>query len=271
MITEFLRAGKRISRKLRGTIVPNGRQKLRPDALGSPFLELRQDLVDFTGLPVDIVDSLLTRPHGLAYMDEWAATPALLRFDHWFYLTSRFYLFGNAVHAHKPGSGFLTADELERIVPPAGCVLDYAGGTGNSALATAKLGYHAHYRELSSIQADFVRFRSWKHNIPLTIHSWWEPLEKDHFDLVCFDSIGHVVDQRGVLLELIEATKHGGALFLNLDDFSMPTSYDVTHAARWKAREGEQSMHITNQVGNVSSVLEERGLRWVGPHWVKPE
>jgi SAM-dependent methyltransferase len=268
MTTNLMNIAGQIRQKL------NNLQQNPPNVIGNTLSdvdpELKQDLADFTGLPKDAVDALLARrPRGLAFTDEWVDTPAMLRHDHWFYLTSRLYLFANAIHPHAPGSGFLTEDCMREIVRAGGCVLDYAGGTGNSALTTGRLGYCSHYRELSSIQTEFVRFRAWKHKVNLTVHGWWEPLEEDRYDLVCFDSIGHVVDQRRTLADLVRAVKSGGALYLNLEDLNMPALYEVAEETRWTTRQGEQSMHIANQVGNVPSFLEEQRLRWVGPHWVK--
>ena len=231
--------------------------------------DVRGDLIDFTRLPGNVVDTLLRRRNNLTFCDEWADTPTVLRHDHWFYLTSRFYLFANAVHRDASGCGLLDDSVIQSIVPPQGAILDYAGGTGNSALITAKLGYRSYYRELSAVQADFLRFRAWKYHLDVQVVSWWLPLPTEFFDLVCFDSIGHVVDQRATLLELVAGVKPGGSLFLSLDDFAvagLPSS-DQTRWSRFGR--SEQRMHIANQVGDLSAFLETQGLSWVGPHWRK--
>jgi SAM-dependent methyltransferase len=234
-----------------------------------PIFDVRRDLIEFTGLPPKVVDILLERREGLSFTQEWANTPELLRYDHWFYLTSRFYLFANAIHPHAPGCGFLDLPMIQQIAPPGSTVLDYAGGTGNSALTMAYHGYNSHYRELSAIQSDFVRFRAWKHKLKVTVHNWWEPLEPGCYDLACFDSIGHIVQQRQVLMELISTVKPGGSLYLSLEDFKVPSSYKLNDKGRWKKGEREQAMHIANQIGDIHSFLAGQGFKWIGPHWVK--
>lgn len=237
----------------------------KPDSI----FDVRRDLIEFTGLPERVVDILLERREGLTFTREWTNTPELLRHDHWFYLTSRFYLFANAVHPHAPGCGFLDLPSIRQIVPLGSTVLDYAGGTGNSALVMAYYGYDSHYRELSAIQADFIRFRAWKYKLNVIVHGWWEPLEQEHFDLVCFDSIGHVVEQGRVLTEIISAIKPKGALYLSLEDFKVPASYQPGDKRRWNKGGDEQAMHIANQIGDIQTLLAGKGLRWIGPHWVK--
>lgn len=230
---------------------------------------IKQDLVEFTGLAGDTVEDLLGRPAGMCFMDEWSATPLPLRHDHWYYLSSSFYLFANAVHKHAPGCGLLKPQDFQGMVPRGAHVLDYAGGTGNCALSMASLGYVVHYRDLSALQAAFVRYRAGKYNLPIVVHEWWEPLPDDFFAFICFDSIGHVVDQKKELTTMTRALKKGGKLFLSLEDFTVPCAYDPSDPRRWSSRGNEQLMHQPNQIGDVSAFLLSEGLEWNPPCWVK--
>jgi SAM-dependent methyltransferase len=230
---------------------------------------IQQDLQDFTGLPEATVVELLQRPKTMSFTDEWLSTPDPLRHDQWFYLSSKFYLFANSIHRHAPGCGILDPDTFRSLVPTHSHVLDYAGGTGNCALSMASLGYVAHYRELSALQASFVRFRTFKHKLPVVVHDWWAPLPDDFFAFICFDSIGHVVDQKRELLRMIRALQSGGRLFLSLEDFTVPNAFEASDPRRWSMGEKEQFMHMPNQIGDISRFLASQGMEWNDPCWIK--
>ena len=232
------------------------------------MFDTRQDLIEFTGLHSDIIDALLERRLGMFLpAEEWRNLAIWERFDHWFYLSGKQYLFTNAIHGYAPGCGFLDVETMRRFIPDNAIVLDYAGGTGNAALATADRGYVSHYRELSALQAEFVRFRAWKYGLDVTVLGWWKPLAPI-YDLVCFDSIGHVVDQKKTLEEIIAAIKPGGALYLKLDDF-LYGGFPVGDERRWQPGAGEQTMHVGNQIGEIDVFLALKGLHKVEPFWVK--
>jgi SAM-dependent methyltransferase len=240
-----------------------------PKYVKDPKFNIQEDLKEYTGLPETTITEMLRRPKDMCFTDEWQSTPEQLRHDQWFYLSSKFYLFANAIHKHAPGCGILDPITFQSLAPSQSHVLDYAGGTGNCALSMASLGYVAHYRELSALQANFVRFRASKYKLPVVVHDWWAPLPDNFFAFVCFDSIGHVVDQKKELLRMIQALKQGGQLFLSLEDFTVPNAFDASDPRRWVMGEKEQFMHLPNQIGDVSNFLVSQGMQWKDPCWVK--
>lgn len=231
--------------------------------------DVLEDLKEFTGLQEEALLELLYRRENLSFMDEWSSTPEILREDHWFYLSSKFYLFANSIHRHAPGCGVLEPSIFRSIVPAGGRVLDYAGGTGNSALSMASMGYITHYRELSALQSAFVRFRRDKYGIGLIVHDWWEELPENYFDFVSFDSIGHVREQDKELRRITRTLKKGGALFLELIDFAVPALFPADDPRRWEYAGNEQNMHIPNQLGDIGKYMSRSGFEWNGIVWIK--
>lgn len=234
-------------------------------------LNIEEDLMEFTDLSHAAVRGLLFRWYeGMRFTDEFQALPELLRknakeqtSDQWYYISSRYYLFANAMHRYVPFCGLLEPERFGLLVPSGGKVLDYAGGTGNAAFATQVMGYVTHYREISALQIAFTRFRAFKYKIPMVFHDWWEPLPPAFFDAVCFDSIGHVEDQRAELVRMTETLAPGGLLFLDVEDFDSAVYADAD-PRRYTPPVPEpskcQSMHRKAQ-GNVQWLLGELGLR----------
>lgn len=189
-------------------------------------LKVEEDLMEFCNLSEGAVRHLVMRwTQGARFTDEFHDTPEILRksaqgqSDHWFYLSSKYYMFGNAMHRYLPACGLMEPEVFQELVPAGAKVLDYAGGTGNALFATQALGYEVYFRELSALQIEFVRFRAHKYKIPMTFFDWWEELPKEYFDAVCFDSIGHVEDQKADLTRMVGTLKKGGLLFLDVEDF----------------------------------------------------
>src|SRR5947207_8486585 len=125
-------------------------------------VEIVADLAEYTQLPEDQVRAALGRRSGLSFRNEWWSTPARLRRDHWFYLSSKSYLFGNAVHFPDP-----TFPELVVLpfVPTDATVLDFGGGAGGLTLMLAAHGLETWYSDVNVLQRDFVRFRIRKHRL----------------------------------------------------------------------------------------------------------
>ena len=98
----------------------------------------------------------LTTRSGTSFRAEWHATPDDLRRDHWYYLSSKGYLFANAVHF--PDMAF-PSEYVRPHVTDGGRVLDFGAGTGNLALLLAASGVDVWVSELNALQRDFVRFR----------------------------------------------------------------------------------------------------------------
>lgn len=242
--------------------------------------EVQEDLKEFTGLPEDMVHRMLMRwDEGMRFTDEYHGTPEGLRYDQWYYLTSRFYVFANALHRYLPVCGLVEPEVFSKLMGSRSRVLDYAGGTGNASFATEALGYRTTFRELSSVQTEFVRFRAHKYGVKMDFHGWWERLPPASFDCVCFDSIGHVVNQKAELDHMSSALGPWGLLFLTLD-FS-EVYYKEKDVRRWQPDLPEslwarsQTMHVGPQL-KVPDYLEHslgfKKLEQLSDHievWVK--
>jgi 2-polyprenyl-3-methyl-5-hydroxy-6-metoxy-1,4-benzoquinol methylase len=172
-------------------------------------VDIVEDLVEYTGLERRQVQSLIQRQHE-SFRAEWHAFPMPLRNEAWFYLSSRTYLFANAVHEAEG-----IADALTDLTPDSSDVLDFGGGTGNLALALAARGHHVDFVERSALQKDFVRFRVDKHRLKgnVRILDQWTPLKVAAYDLVCaFDVLEHVAELTETLRILVTAIRPGGRL-----------------------------------------------------------
>jgi SAM-dependent methyltransferase len=184
-----------------------------PPALvvGDHRFDVVDDLVKFTSLPPESVHALITR-RVENFRTEWLQLPAALRDDRWFYLSSRMYLFGNAVHFHEAPE---VIDEIAALVPAGGRVLDFGGGTGNLALALAAHGFQVDYHELSALQKEFARFRVHRHGLQerVEILDSWTGLTPGRYDLVCaFDVFEHLPDLAKVVEALAPSIAEGGVL-----------------------------------------------------------
>jgi 2-polyprenyl-3-methyl-5-hydroxy-6-metoxy-1,4-benzoquinol methylase len=175
-------------------------------------LDVVDDLAAYTGLePVD-VRSALERRDALSFRSEWWATPAALREDHWFYLSSKTYLFGNAVHF--PDAAFVDRFVTSHV-PAGGRVLDFGGGAGGLTLALAARGFVPAYSDLNALQRDFLRFRVHRHGLAdrVEVLDWWADLPADGFDtVVAVDVLEHLPNARPTVARLLDAVRPGGSL-----------------------------------------------------------
>lgn len=177
-----------------------------------------EDLIEYTRLPPSTVAALVRR--GLDdFRREWHLTPEPLRGDNWYYLSSRMYLFANAVHVHETPE---LLDRLGAFVHPGARVLDFGGGTGNLALGLAVLGFQVDYIELSALQTDFTRFRVQKHGLTerLAVLDWWNLLPRGEYDLICaFDVLEHVSDLRTTITDVLLPALRPGAVLAEQSPF----------------------------------------------------
>ena len=171
-------------------------------------VDVVEDLVEYTGLDRDQVVALIRRRHE-SFRGEWHALPPALRNEAWFYLSSRTYLFANAIHDAED-----LADALTGIMPDSREVLDFGGGTGNLAIALATRGHRVDFVDRSALQTDFVRFRVQKHGLDtIRILDHWVPLARRAYDLVCaFDVLEHLEALAETLSNLLPAIRTGGML-----------------------------------------------------------
>ena len=96
--------------------------------IGSLTIETPEDLVAFTGLPRATVLSELQHRRPLSFRSEWLATPKALRYDDWFYLSSKGPMSSpNASHAFHD-----VLDLVATHVPSGGKILEFGGGTGRA-------------------------------------------------------------------------------------------------------------------------------------------
>ncbi len=185
-----------------------------PLSAGGSTFDIVADLVEYTGLDRPSVEALLLRrPEN--FRTEWHAFPRHLRRDRWFYLSSRMYLFGNAVHVHDRPK---LLDFLEQHAAPGLPVLDFGGGTGNVALALAARNRDVDYLELSALQKDFTRFRVAKHGMEAQVRilDEWQPLPPSRYGLICaIDVLEHVPEPGRTAGRLVDALATGGVLVEN--------------------------------------------------------
>ncbi len=189
---------------------------------GKVTIDIIADLSHFTGLSTSDVERLVRRK-GYTARDEFREVTDREKNDYWFYIASRYFIFENAVHpAH--------IDEfVKKHIPEGGSVWEFGGGTGNISLSLAAQGYDVTYTELSSLQKDFVAFRSHKYGLPVTILHSWQPKPVERFDLVlALDVLEHIEQYDKVLDELCRAVKPGGLIWETsafLKDASNPTHH----------------------------------------------
>jgi len=184
----------------------------RTEEMARPEGDLIDDLAAYTALPVAVVEDLVCRRRPVDFRAEWHATPPALRGDHWFYLSSKTYLFGNAIH-------FVTdaeVDAVAELLPPGAAVLEFGAGSGNLSVGLARRGHQVVCDELSALQRDFIRFRVARHGLGdrVRVLDPWQPPDVGSVDAItAFDVLEHVPDGRALLEErLLPALRAGGVL-----------------------------------------------------------
>jgi SAM-dependent methyltransferase len=200
-----------------------------PLRTGDRVFDVVDDLVAYTSLDRDAVEALVQRATD-DFRREWHLTPDPLRTDGWYYLSSRMYLFGNAVHLHETPR---LVRKIAELAEGRSLALDFGGGTGNLALVLASLGLHVDYMEISALQKDFVRFRSARYGLAdrLTVLDSWMPLQPDRYDLICaIDVVEHLPDPVAVLEESLLPSLATGGLLVEQSPFGVSRWNPMHHA-----------------------------------------
>jgi hypothetical protein len=178
----------------------------RPDLASGDLTGVLDDLVAYTQLPREAVEQLVMRREPQSFRSEWHSTPPQLRHDHWFYLSSKAYLFGNAIHFADP----TLVDLVDRLLPREARVLEFGGGVGSLAFALAQRGHRVWVDELSALQRDFVRFRVHRHGLAdrVSVLEPWTVPATDAFDAVtAFDVFEHLPEGRSVVARRLSALR----------------------------------------------------------------
>lgn len=191
----------------------NERSDLPPAIdVGGRTVDVVEDLVAFTGLDRADVETELRTRRRLNFRGEWHATPPGLRNDDWFYLSSKTYLFANAVH-------FADATVPDRVcahVDEGGLVLDFGGGAGQLTLALTARGRRVAFVDINALQRDFLRFRVARHGLGdlIEVRDPWDALPPGAFaGIVAIDVLEHLPDvRRTVRDELVPSLAPGGVL-----------------------------------------------------------
>jgi 2-polyprenyl-3-methyl-5-hydroxy-6-metoxy-1,4-benzoquinol methylase len=187
-----------------------------PLELNGHRIDVIADLADYTALPRELVVKEVSSRTSASFRAEWHATPEPLRHDHWYYLSSKGYLFANAVHF--PDTSFAD-DYVVPHTPAGGRVLDFGAGTGNLALALAALGLDVWAAELNALQREFIRFRVARYGLDdrVTVAEPWAPLPASSFAaIVAVDVLEHLPDCRATLeRQLLPALAPDGVLVEN--------------------------------------------------------
>jgi SAM-dependent methyltransferase len=187
----------------------------RHERMARPSGPVLDDLAAYTGLPTTVVEDLVLRREPVDFRAEWHATPPALRDDHWFYLSSKTYLFGNAIHFPDDTE----IDAVAELLVGQETVLEFGAGSGNLALGLAERGLTVVADEVSALQRDFIRFRVTRHGLDerlSVLDPWTAPAAASVDAITAFDVLEHLPDGHATLQDrLLPALRPGGVLIEN--------------------------------------------------------
>jgi SAM-dependent methyltransferase len=172
---------------------------------------VREELLEFTGLPETVLDEYLQRSGRPGHPAEWTFwKPRCDEEIHWYYVTSRAYLFANATHRLLP--------KVAAAIEPGSRVLDFGGGSGNYSFHLARHGCEVYYFEISLLQREFVKRVAKRHRLPITV------LEADGLDpptlgrqvdaVLALDVLEHIPDYAKYVSWFAESLKPEGKLYV---------------------------------------------------------
>jgi len=200
-----------------------------PIAVGERSIDTVDDLAAFTGLARPIIERELRQRRAINFRNEWLATPAALRTDHWYYLSSKTYLFANATHFSDDA---FVRDFVQLHVPTGARALEFGGGTGELTLRLASAGVSTTYVELNALQRDFVSFRVARHGLTdlIDVVPHWAPVPKNAFDaVIAIDVIEHLSDARRVMADVLLPSLRRDGVFVENSPFEVNASNPMHH------------------------------------------
>lgn len=190
--------------------------------------EVLDDLAAYTGLALPVVQNLVQHRRPLDFRAEWHGTPPEMRVDEWFYLSSKTYLFGNAVHF----AGKAQIEAIARLLP-AGCsLLDFGAGTGNLAIALGRRGHTVKVDELNALQRDFIRFRIDRHDLGERVSlldPWADPPADTVDAITAFDVFEHLAAGSALLDRRLLPVLHPGGILIENSPFVCNVANPMHH------------------------------------------
>jgi len=197
---------------------------------GGTSIDIIDDLIKFTGLSRTVVQANVASHEHISFRSEWYSTPPELRADHWFYLSSKAYLFGNA--SHFPPGGPVTK-LVEELVPRSGLVWDFGAGSGQLTMRLLASGYQVAASELNALQLEFLRFRARLHS-PLTdglslFHAGDQGGPKECDAVVAVDVLEHLSSPQQTLEDIILPSLNASGILIEDSPFVTNVSNPMHH------------------------------------------
>jgi 2-polyprenyl-3-methyl-5-hydroxy-6-metoxy-1,4-benzoquinol methylase len=172
---------------------------------------VKKELVEFTGLSRDLVDIYVKREKYPNFNEEWKFwKPDSNDNIRWFYISSRGYLFGNAIH-------FLAKDVLDDI-KKGSSVLDFGGGSGNYSFELHEKGCKMYFFDINILQKEFVKYVSKKYNFDITIcesdSNFYPILQSKVDNIIALDVLEHVPNYHKYIEMFSKNLNSGGFVYL---------------------------------------------------------
>jgi cyclopropane fatty-acyl-phospholipid synthase-like methyltransferase len=118
------------------------------------------------------------------------------------YRTSEAYLYNLTAFA-MTATKLPYLEEVVRVTPPGGRVLDYGCGIGSDGLTLAELGFQVEFADFDNPSTRYLRWRLDRRNIEAKVHDLDAGGPPEGFDTAfAFDVIEHVDDPHAFLAEL---------------------------------------------------------------------